>query len=272
MVTDLARRNQSRLCEKLGIELITISADLRKKRENIRKNITAWLKTPDLGLIPLFMAGDKQYFYYANQVCRNYGLNTILMTANPFEETHFKSGFCHVRPTVLRTAQRNSSFERLPAAGVIRMGLYYLQNFLKNPAYLNSSLLNTAGAALSYYVVPHNYFRLFNYIPWNEDEVNKVLLEEYDWETSPDTASTWRIGDGTAPFYNYIYYRIAGFTENDTLRSNQIREGMLSREKALELAFRDNQPRWESMKWYFDVIGMDMETVLEKICRIPPRY
>lgn len=272
MVTDLARRNQSRLCEKLGIELITISADLRKKRENIRKNIAAWLKSPDLGMVPLFMAGDKQYFYYANQVCRNYRLDTILMAANPFEETHFKSGFCHVRPAVLRTAKANSAFERLPMAGVCRMGLHYLLNFLRNPAYINTSLCDTVGAALSYYIVPHNYFRLYNYIPWNEETVNRTLLEEYDWEISPDTESTWRIGDGTAPFYNYIYYRVAGFTENDTLRSNQIREGMLSREKALELALRDNRPRWESMKWYFDVIGMDMEDVLRRVQQISPLY
>ena len=120
--------------------------------------------------------------------------------------------------------------------------------------------------------MPHNYFRLYNYIPWNEETVNRTLLEEYDWEISPDTESTWRIGDGTAPFYNYIYYRVAGFTENDTLRSNQIREGMLSREKALELALRDNRPRWESMKWYFDVIGMDMEDVLRRVQQISPLY
>src|SRR5262249_35012151 len=59
MVTDLARRNISRICGKLGVEHILISADIKKKRENIRKNILAWLKKPDLGVIPLFMAGDK---------------------------------------------------------------------------------------------------------------------------------------------------------------------------------------------------------------------
>ena len=66
MLTDLARRNQSRMCGKLGVEHILISADIRKKRKNINKNVTAWLKKQHLGTIPLFMAGDKQYFYYAN--------------------------------------------------------------------------------------------------------------------------------------------------------------------------------------------------------------
>ena len=59
MVTDLARRNIARVTGKLGIENIVISADIQKNRENIRKNVTAWLKKPELGIIPLFMAGDK---------------------------------------------------------------------------------------------------------------------------------------------------------------------------------------------------------------------
>lgn len=46
-----------------------------------------------------------------------------------------------------------------------------------------------------------------------------------------DTNTTWRIGDGTAAFYNYVYYTVAGFTEHDTFRSNQIREGQMTREE-----------------------------------------
>ena len=59
MVTDLARRNIASICGKLGVENIIVAADIHWKRENIRKNISAWLKKPDLGMIPLFMAGDK---------------------------------------------------------------------------------------------------------------------------------------------------------------------------------------------------------------------
>ena len=41
--------------------------------------------------------------------------------------------------------------------------------------------------------------------------------------------------DGTAAFYNYIYYTVAGFTENDAFRSNQIRAGVLNRSEAARL-------------------------------------
>ena len=272
MVTDLARRNQSRMCSQLGVELILVSADLHKKRANIRKNVSAWLKKPDLGMIPLFMAGDKQYFYYANKVREQYGLDNVLMASNPFEKTHFKSGFCGVKPTILKKNDKDMELEQLEIGSVLRMAGHYIGQYITNPKYINTSIFDTIGATASYYAIPHNYFRLFNYIPWDEEEVNRVLINEYDWETASDTQSTWRIGDGTSPFYNYIYYLVCGFSENDTLRSNQIREGMLTREKALELVYRDNEPRFESIQWYFDTIGLDMKMALDVVQNMRKLY
>lgn len=272
MVTDLARRNQSRMCEKLGVELIVVSADIRKKRENIRKNVSAWLKKPDIGMVPLFMAGDKQYFYYANKVKRDFGLKTVLLATNPFERTYFKTGYCGVKPEILRTGEEKRAIERLPMDSVLRMTQHYLGQYITNPAYINKSIWDTIKATISFYVIPHNYFRLYDYIPWDEKEVNKILINEYNWEIAEDTKSTWRIGDGTAPFYNYVYYLVTGFSENDTLRSNQIREGMMTREEALELIYEDNKPRFDSIKWYFDAIGLSMYDALDVVANIPRRY
>jgi hypothetical protein len=87
-----------------------------------------------------------------------------------------------------------------------------------------------------------------------------------------DTNATWRIGDGTAAFYNYIYYVAAGFTENDTFLSNQIREGMVRREEALKLTLEQNKPRFESIQWYCDTIGIDFEKTIKMINSIPKLY
>ncbi len=64
---------------------------------------------------------------------------------------------------------------------------------------------------------------VFDYWRWDEKVIESTLLNDYDWERATDTNTTWRIGDGTAAIYNYIYYTMAGFTEQDTFRSNQIR-------------------------------------------------
>jgi hypothetical protein len=260
MVTDLARRNQMRMCGRLGVEHILVSADIRRKRDNIKKNVLAWLKNPILGMVPLFMAGDKHYFYWSNKIARQTKVKNIILCENLLEATKFKSGFCNIKPTF-----GTKTTYALSLRNKFEMLFYYSKNFAKNFSYLNTSLLDTFTSFLSYYVMNHNFINLFDYIEWNEEEINNLLIKEYNWETSKDSHSTWRIGDGTASFYNYIYYTMAGITENDTFRSNQVREGNITREQALKLSARDNIPQFESIKWYLNTINLDFKKCLDTI-------
>lgn len=267
MVTDLARRNASRMCAKLGIEHIIISADITQKRRFIKKNVEAWLDQPDLGTVPLFMAGDKQFFYYAEQLKKRTGVDLLVFAMNPLERTDFKHGFCGVDG-----GGHNGSFFRLDWRRNAQIAAYYAKAYLTNPGYINTSLFDTAFAYFAYYMMPHDYMLFHDYIEWDEKEVEKVLFDNYNWEMSPDTKSTWRIGDGTAAFYNYIYYTVAGFTENDTFRSNQIREGKITREAAMASVTEENRPRYESMKWYCETINVDLLRCLRVIHDIPKLY
>jgi hypothetical protein len=267
MVTDLGRRNQARLCGRLGIEHIWVSADIKAKRANIRRNVEAWLRQPDLGMIPLFMAGDKQFFWYANESIRRTGVDLMVFCDNQYEKTNFKIGFCGIRPyTKTNRPHVIGLLQKSQLAG------YYGYNYLRNPAYLNRSIADTLFAFFSYYMIPTGYLPLFQYLPWEEDEVNKVLLSEYDWETAPDTPTTWRIGDGTAPFYNYIYYTAAGFSEFDTFRSMQIRENKITRDQALAMVERENQPRWLAIREYTQMIGVDFDEAMRVINGLPRLY
>lgn len=268
MVTDLARRNIARLCGKLGVENIIVSADIAKKRNNIRLNVEAWLKNPKLGMIPLFMAGDKQFIYYANQIRRQTNIELNIYSSNMLENTDFKVGFCGIPPS-----KDKSRPDHLPFSSKVNLAWYYGKNFLMNPAYINSSIIDTLGSFYSYYAEPRtHFFQVFDWIKWDEKLIEKTLFEEYNWEISPDTTSTWRIGDGTAAFYNYIYYTVAGFSEFDTFRSNQIREGLITREEGLKFIAQENNPRYDSMKWYFDTIGVDMERAIKIVNAIPKLY
>ena len=267
MITDLGRRNAMRMCGKLGVENILVSADLAIKRSNIRKNVEAWLKHPELGTVPLFMAGDKQYFYYANKIGEQTGCKMVMLCENPFEATFFKYGFCGIKPNF-----NGEHIYSISLSDKAKMAGYYLRQYLRNPAYLNSSILDTLSAYMSYYFIPHRFINFYNYILWDEKTINDALINEYNWETASDTKSTWRIGDGTASFYNYIYYTMAGLTENDTFRSYQIRENMISRDEALSFVERDNQPRYESIEWYCDLIGINFPHTITEINRAKKLY
>ena len=83
-------------------------------------------------------------------------------------------------------------------------------------------------------------------------------LDLYDWERAPDTQATWRIGDGTAAFYNYVYYTVAGLHRARHLPEQPVREGDDPRE-ALDLVKIENQPRYANIKWYLDAVGLEFD-------------
>lgn len=260
MVTDLARRNIQRMCSELEVEHILISADIKKKRKNISLNVNAWLKKPNLATVPLFMAGDKQFFYYAQMLKKQMKVNHILFGMNSLEETKFKVAF-----TGTKEKEGKDLYYNMSIKNKLDLLKCYGHEFIVNPAYLNRSLLDSLFGFISYYMLPQDYTQFFDYVQWEQSKVEDVILNQYDWEMAKDTKDTWRIGDGTAAFYNYIYYRLAGFTEFDTFKSNQIREGMLDRNKALEEVYESNQVRPESFAWYCNTIGIDPLQALIKI-------
>ena len=94
---------------------------------------------------------------------------------------------------------------------------------------MNTSIWDTIAAFWHTFVEKDDFIYLYHYLDWNEDIIVKTIKEEYDWEVSKDTETTWRIGDGTAAFYNYIYSTMVGFTEDDNMLSNMIREGHINR-------------------------------------------
>jgi hypothetical protein len=117
-----------------------------------------------------------------------------------------------------------------------------------------------------------DYVDFFDYVPWDEKQIVSTITDRYDWETAPDTKSTWRIGDGTAAFYNFIYWTAAGFTESDTFRAGQVRNGTMSRDEALRIVDEENRPRWASLDWYCRTIGIDLEHAMRKILAMPKRF
>lgn len=267
MVTDLGRRNISRMCAELGVENIIIADDITKKRDNIRMNLKAWLKAPDLGMVNILMAGDKHFFRHVETVKRQTGISLNLWGVSPLETTHFKSGFLGVPPDFAET--------KVYSGGVSKQLHYQSLRFkamTKSPSYFNSSLWDTlTGEYWRSVNKKTDYFHIFDYWTWEEGRVDQVLAM-YDWEKAPDTNTTWRIGDGTAAFYNYIYYTVAGFSEHDALRSNQIREGQITRQEALMKVEDENRPRYANIKWYLDAIGMDFESTIREINAIPRMY
>jgi asparagine synthetase B (glutamine-hydrolysing) len=268
MVTDLARRNQARVCGALGIEHIVRSADIIAKRRYIRKNLEAWLKKPELGMVTLLMAGDKEFYAHARQLRNETGIKLVIFcTGNMIEDAPYKVGFMGFpqddhKQTLTGMTLRNK----------VAMLSYFAKNYATNPGYINESLRDTWNAFWQTFVVKDDFLYLFHYLEWRENEIVGTIRREYDWEVATDTTTTWRIGDGTAAFYNYVYQTIAGFTEDEAMLSNMVREGHIDRAEALSRAIEYSKPRWPSIREYADLIGFNLEEALQVINAVPKLY
>lgn len=267
-VSDLARRNTARICGKLGVEHIFRTPNIAVKRKNVRLNVEAWLKRPRLGMIPLFMAGDKAFYYHARQLRKETGIQLIFFcTGNMMEDTPYKFGFSGIRG-----GESGNTLTGIKNMDKLKLLAYYLKNFLLNPYYFNKSLIDTGLAYWHTFIKKDDFIYLYKYLKWDEKEILDTIINEYGWETSPDTNSTWRIGDSTASFYNYIYHNVAGFSEDDDMLSHMIREGVISREEGLEKSIDYAKPRKDSLMDYMQTIGMNYGETLTKINKIKKIY
>lgn len=266
-VSSEARENISIMCGSLGVEHVLVAADIRKKRHNVRLNLQAWLRRPHLGVLPLLMAGDKEFFMHASKIRRERNLSMTVFSQNPLERTHFKTGFAGVT-----ISGQGSKLQSLSYFRTLRLMGFYAKSTFSNPGFLNSSILDSVRGFYSYYFTPKDYIEAFDYLPWDEDEVNSTLIGEYGWRYPAEAGSTWRIGDSTAAFYNYAYQRIAGFNEFDTFRSNQIRSGGLTRAEAMSRLQKERSPRVQGFIDYCDAVGVDAIYAARRINEQPQLY
>jgi hypothetical protein len=204
LVNSRARRNASRMVQRLGIEHVLRVPDSFKQLKFIRRIISAIAKRPDANVIPLLLAPDKFFFLEASRVAKKYKTDTIVFCAgSDLEFTSFKSGIAgavSTKPSEMLELSKFQSIKLLYSFGT---------SYVKNPRLFFAGLrLPFSAFILTYFTRPKIEY-LFQHIDWNEEEIENVI-NQYGWE-GPKTTSTmnrWRSGDGTADFYNYLYFEL----------------------------------------------------------------
>lgn len=265
-----ARHNISKMAAALDVEVIYRTGNYEVQSKNIRKNIYGFLKDPDLGMMTFVQAGDKEMYHYGRQVRKEVGVDlTVWCSGYQLEQREFFIGYCGIDKT-LRNNPRLYNYGWGTKAYLVA---YYGLKSLTNPHYWNRSIFDNALAFWHCFVARDDFLYLFNYYPWSENEVERVLNEVYDWEADTDYGvNQWRMDDFHTCFINYVYYTVGGFSEFDDFRSNQIREGLITRDEAIKLAAQDNKIRYESLLQFSQIVGFNLEHVLKKIEAIPKLY
>ncbi len=270
LTSQKARHNISKMAAALGVEVIYRCGNYEVQAKNIRDNIYGFLKDPDLGMMTFVQAGDKEMYHYGREIRKEVGLDlTIWCSGYQLEQREFFIGYCGIDKTLVN----NPRLYDYGWGTKAYLAVYYGLKTLKNPSYWNRSIFDNFMAFWHCFVAKDDFLYLFNYYPWSEKEVEETLNKVYDWEADEDYGTNqWRMDDFHTCFINYVYYTIGGFSEFDDFRSNQIREGLISRDEALKLAAEDNKTRYESLRQFSSIVGFNLEHVLKQIDALPKLY
>lgn len=260
-VTETARENISRICGSLEVEHLLISADLKKKRRNVALNVEGWNSRPHPGIIPLFMAGDKQFFRIASSLRKEYGLDSIIYGMNRFEAAPFKTSTMGITET---PGNKKSTYA-ISFASTTKMALFFAREFLLNPKLINISIFDTLLGFQSYYWKNVDYHNFFDYYPWRIDEVENILGKVYGWKDLEHPMRGWRNGDATAPFYNLLYNLFLGYNENNVFIANLLRGGQITLDSAATLLRGQQEIDQEGVEKYFNCLELNAEIFFRRL-------
>ncbi|MBP8260302.1 MAG: ATPase [Verrucomicrobia bacterium] len=261
--SEQALKNIERASTILSVPVLRWQYPAGAQERATRKAIRVWAKNPSSKLIPLVCAHCKSWWFEYFRICRQHGIDLMVIGSNPLETASFKKeGFGGAR-----TYHKLSNIPKM----VYRAG----KEVLSNPSLLTLSWPLTIrmylGASHSTPYMRYRYkdisvIRLFDYIKWNETEVERTISQELEWRRSDEVPSSWRFDCRLDYARRLMYASTIGVTELQDLFSKMIREGILSRDDALARLERENHVPAASVERVLGELGLTLDALKLRGC------
>ena len=203
-----------------------------------KKHLKIWSHNPSSIMIPFVCAHCKSWCFEFYKIAKNYDIPLIVFGSNPLETALFKKkGFGGAR-----NYHKISNIPKIISKS--------LNELIKNPWYLTANwfiiLKMYLGAS---HTTPYMRFkykdisaiRLFDYLKWNEKEVESTIASNLNWKKSDEVESSWRFDCRLDYVRRLMYASVIGVTELIDLLSKMIREGIITKEEALERLENENR-------------------------------
>jgi hypothetical protein len=250
----VALKNIENAAKSLNVDVVQVRlGNLPKK--TFKYNFNVWMKDPNPALIPMLCIACKTYYYHIIKIAKKEGIRLIVNGGNPYEDTSFKKELLNV-----------ASDEKMETS-FIKAITGIIQETLKNPAYYHPVFIPTM---IKGYLFADAYcigsrvvgrgisrFELFKYIEWNEKEIISRIKNELHWESPKNLPSTWRFDCRVGHLKEFLYQKTLGMTERDDLYAKLVRQGLMTREEALERLEKENQIPFEEIEIILKEVGIE---------------
>jgi len=116
------------------------------------------------------------------------------------------------------------------------------------------ALMNTLAPKLPGHHITN--ISLFRFIEWNEEEVLSRIRAELNWDSPHELDSTWRFDCLVGHLKDLMYMRTIGLTEREDFYAKMVREGLMTRERALTRLKKENKIHLNEIKSVLNRVGI----------------
>lgn len=234
-----ATKNIRNMVKALGVDLVTFRHKSHIHESCFKNNLIAWFKNPSPAMVPMMCIGCKIIWKEIIAIARRYDISMIINGGNPHEYTSFKKELLHVSQQEGLTSTYVKNIRGLVMESVKNLSYLkpqYVPVLLKGYLFANQYSIGTR-----LYGKGIERVDLFHYIEWNEKEIISRITEELQWDYPHDLDSTWRFDCKIGHLKDFMYTKTLHMTEKDDFYAKLVREGLISRNKALERLCTENK-------------------------------
>jgi hypothetical protein len=236
-VSEAAKENTRRIVKSLNVQLVIEPHDLLKK--NIRHNVSSWLRKPSPGMVQMLCCGCRLgMFRGLLRFAKKKDIPLVVLGAGSgIERCRYKEQFLTGNPLGRMKWIRNHKGLSL-LLGLLYEGLrnpLYFLNPARTVMFVKEYLYFFGYELMQKLFYPHQRLLfLFHYMKWDPQEITATIRKELDWTRPSEATSAWRFDCHISFLKSYFLRRMVGFSEEEEILSNMIREDLITRPEALE--------------------------------------
>lgn len=254
-VVPYARQNAQAVCESLDIPLTVVALDKHVHLSSFRDYFRAWLKKPDLVSAGLTCVACKHLHILGTKLAASLKAPLVVWAECALEDPAFlalrRSNETGKRDNLAKNAaalaQRVAGSPALSKAVAKNLKLTFFGCLAVSP---------TSSAYLRWRYPSVQHITLFDYWPWNAQEIYKALATDTAWERPQKVENDWHSDCTFHIIKEYMFQSMLGVSYADGFLSNQIRAGMMTRQSALAEVLQTRRRLVDSIPYAIRDVGL----------------
>jgi tRNA(Ile)-lysidine synthase TilS/MesJ len=224
---DQALTNMNRACNILNSDFISVRSKMSIAHKIVKNNIRSSVMFGEFGTCYACEYGYRSVVYRAAE---EYEVPLILWGESQQEKTR------DMEETARAKAFKGLN-PKIPKLSRLLNACFYKAEYFKLLQRLEFRVPGNSILSRKYPVLKNGNItevRVFDYLPWDRNEIKEVIMGKLNWQKPPDHISTWRTDCTLHTLVNYSFYRLFGCSKDCFGYCKMINSGQMDRHEALK--------------------------------------